>query len=159
LLSHSTSVKEKALEIASIHPEMNLDKKFISEAAMLHDIGICQTYALEIDCLGDFPYICHGYLGADMLRKENLDKHALVSERHTGSGITKKEIQERQLPIPCRDMLPISNEEKIICLADKFFSKTKLDKEKSIDEIRKGLAKYGKDSLARFDELVTMFLS
>jgi uncharacterized protein len=57
-----------------MHPEMNLDERFIQEAALLHDIGIFLTNAPKIHCFGDYPYICHGYLGAEILRKEGLDK-------------------------------------------------------------------------------------
>ena len=45
LLAHSRSVADKALWIAGKHPELNLDKQFLEEAAMLHDIGIFMTDA------------------------------------------------------------------------------------------------------------------
>ena len=35
LLAHSRSVADKALWIAGKHPELNLDKQFLEEAAML----------------------------------------------------------------------------------------------------------------------------
>ena len=70
LLAHSRSVADKALWIAGKHPELNLDKQFLEEAAMLHDIGIFMTDAEGICCFGSYPYICHGYLGADLMRKE-----------------------------------------------------------------------------------------
>ena len=68
LLVHSRSVADKALRIADKHPELNLDATFLNEAAMLHDIGIFLTYAPGIQCLGKEPYICHGYLGAELVR-------------------------------------------------------------------------------------------
>ena len=40
LVIHSRSVADKALAIARMHPEMNLDLTFVEEAALLHDIGI-----------------------------------------------------------------------------------------------------------------------
>ena len=40
LLTHSRSVADRALRIAEVHPELQLDKQFVEEAAMLHDIGI-----------------------------------------------------------------------------------------------------------------------
>ncbi|MDL2256602.1 HD domain-containing protein [Bacteroidales bacterium OttesenSCG-928-I14] len=158
LFEHSLSVANKALAIADMHSEMIINKAFIYEASMLHDIGIIYTDAPKVHCYGDSPYICHGYLGSEMLRKEGYELHALVCERHTGSGITKEEIIKRELPIPARDMLPVSLEEKLICFADKFFSKTKLDKEKPIEKVRKGIAKHGEDSLSRFDEMLRLFL-
>ena len=86
LLTHSRSVADKALWIAGKHPELNLDKQFLEEAAMLHDIGIFMTDADGICCFGSYSYICHGYLGADLMRKEGFPRHALVCERHTGAG-------------------------------------------------------------------------
>ena len=62
LLTHSRSVADKALWIAGKHPELNLDKQFLEEAAMLHDIGIFMTDADGICCFGSYSYICHGYL-------------------------------------------------------------------------------------------------
>ena len=70
LLIHSQLVRDKAQSLAIRHPEMDLDIPFIQEAAMLHDIGIFLTKAPDIGCFGEHPYICHGYLGADLLRTE-----------------------------------------------------------------------------------------
>ena len=63
LLAHSRSVADKALWIAGKHPELNLDKQFLEEAAMLHDIGIFMTDAEGICCFGSYPYICPGRRG------------------------------------------------------------------------------------------------
>ena len=48
----------------------------------------------------------------------------VFAKRHTGAGLTKKEIIEQELPLPQQDFLPETTEEKLICYADKFFSKT-----------------------------------
>lgn len=158
LVKHSKSVANKALSIAKAHPEMDLDLTFIEEAAMLHDIGIILCNAPKIDCHGTNEYICHGYLGADILRKEGYPRHALVCERHTGTGISLKMIEENNLPLPHRDFLPVSPEEQLICFADKFFSKTKLDKEKNINKIQESLKKYGEDTILRFNQWCKLFL-
>lgn len=158
LLVHSRSVADKALAMAGKHPELDLDVQFVEEAAMLHDIGIFMTDAEGIQCFGKYPYICHGYLGAELLRKEGYPRHALVCERHTGAGITLRNIEEQQLPIPHREMLPVSLEEQLICFSDKFFSKTKLDKEKSIEKARKSVARFGEDGGLRFDHWCELFL-
>lgn len=120
---HSRSVADKALWIAGKHPELNLDTVFLEEAAMLHDIGIFLTHAPGIQCFGTEPYICHGYLGAGLVRKEGFPRHALVCERHTGAGLSLKDIMDQKLPVPHREMLPVSMEEQVICFADKFFRK------------------------------------
>ena len=158
LFTHSLSVANKALEIAHIHPELKIDKAFVYEAAMLHDIGSFLTNAPKVHCFGEYSYICHGYLGAEIMRKEGFDKHALVCERHTGAGLTKEEIIQNNLPLPHRDMLPESLEEKLVCFADKFYSKSKLEREKSVDKIRKSLLKYGEAPLNRFNDMVKLFL-
>ena len=158
LLKHSGSVAGKALRIASLHPEMNFDIRFLEEAAMLHDIGIFLTDAAPIHCFGKQPYICHGYLGAELLRKEGLPRHALVCERHTGTGLSIQEIVERELPVPHRDMRPVSNEETLICFADKFYSKTRPDEEKSIADVERSLAKFGEEDVSRFRQWCHIFL-
>lgn len=158
LVSHSRKVADKALAIAKQHPEMNLDLQFLEEAAMLHDIGIFMCNAPAIDCHGKYEYICHGYLGAEIMRKEGYPKHARVCERHTGTGISLQMIEKEQLPLPHQDFRPETLEEKLVCFSDKFFSKTKLEKEKSIDKVRNGLSKYGEVTVQQFDDWCKLFL-
>lgn len=157
LIIHSQSVARKALQIVSLHPELNLDREFIEETAMLHDIGIIKTDAPGIKCFGTEPYICHGILGAEMLRQEGLPRHARVCERHTGAGLSLNEIVSQNLPLPHQDFLPETLEEQVICYADKFFSKTHLDREKSIEKAEKSIAKFGEEGLARFKQWEKMF--
>ena len=95
------------------------------------------------------------------MRKEGVgEAFARVCGRHTGSGLTAKEIAETDLPLPHIDFLPETLEEKLICYADKFFSKSGDPREeKSLDRVRKSMAKFGADSLARFDALHAIFNS
>jgi len=157
LVKHSEQVRDKALSVAQRHPELNLDTQFIAEAAMLHDIGIFYCEAPRIHCHGTHQYIEHGYLGADLLRSINLPKHALVCERHTGVGLSLEMIKSSKLPLPLRDMIPLSLEEQVICYADKFYSKTQLDEAHPIDRIRKYLGRYGENEVRKFDEWHTQF--
>lgn len=152
LVTHSRLVAQKALAVARRVAHLGPDLKFIAEAALLHDIGIFLTRFPEIGCYGSHPYICHGYLGREILEKEGLPRHALVCERHVGVGITREEIVRRQLPLPERDMVPVTLEEEIICFADKFFSKDRdqLSREKTPEEIKNSLAKFGPEKVARF---------
>jgi len=155
---HSRHVMQKALSLADKHSELSLDKAFIEEAALLHDIGVYRTNAPEIHCFGDAPYICHGYLGREILEKEGLPLYGLVCERHTGTGLYLTEILAKNLPLPHRDLVPVSLEEQIICFADKFYSKSQLTIEFSVEEVRLKLAKYGADGVKRFDRWCEMFL-
>lgn len=155
---HSRLVANKCLSIAKNKPLLSIDLNFVEEAALLHDIGVYLTNAPSIGCYGNFPYICHGYLGAQLLIDEDLPKHALVAERHTGTGISKDEIVFKNLPIPHRDMLPITLEEQLICFCDKFFSKTNPEKEKSLEEVRASLLKIQVQSLKTFNDWCEFFL-
>ncbi len=121
---------------------------------MLHDIGMFLTYAPEIGCHGTHPYICHGYLGHDLLVQEEYPEHAKVCERHTGTGISKSEIISKNLPIPHRSMEPVTLAEEIITYADKFFSKdpARAGKEKSANKIREMLSKHGKEKVIIFNK-------
>ena len=159
LIAHSRMVVSKCLEIAENIRHQAPDIQFLKEAAMLHDIGIFLVKAPHIGCYADRDYICHGYLGRDLLEKEGLPVHALVCERHVGVGLSISDIRNWDLPLPARDMLPVTLEEKIICYADKFYSKKPdaLCSEKTLEEVREGIRKYGNEYLQRFDEMTLMF--
>lgn len=158
LVIHSGKVRDKALEcISRLGLEVDID--FVAEAAMLHDIGIFRCDAPDICCHGPLPYICHGVEGSRLLREEQgLPRHALVCERHTGSGLTVDDIIAQQLPLPRRDMTPQSLEEKLICYADKFFSKSgDIRAEKSFERVVRSMERHGADTLARFLDLHALF--
>ena len=157
LVRHSKAVADKALAIADAHPELKLDRQFLLEAAMVHDIGIVLTDAPDIKCFGTEPYIRHGVLGAELMRAEGYPKHARVCERHTGAGLSLAEIEAQNLPLPHIDLLPETLEEKVICYADKFYSKTKLDREKTIEQAERSVAKHGEEGLIRFKEMEELF--
>lgn len=157
LVVHSQKVTEKALSIVDNHPELGADRQFVEEAAMLHDIGIFRCDAPGIQCFGSQPYICHGTIGAQIMREEGFPEHARVCERHTGAGLTKDEIVRQSLPIEPRDLLPETIEEQIVCYADKFFSKTKLETEKSVEKALKSIEKFGSNGAERFRKWIEMF--
>lgn len=157
LLAHSRQVAELAVELADRNPQLEIDHDFVWEAAMLHDIGVFKTHAPSIHCHGEKPYICHGCLGRELLENEGLPRHALVSEHHTGSGLSLDDIISQNLPLPHRDMLPTTNEEKLVCYADKFFSKSRIGSVKPLEKVRADMARFGEASLARFDALTALF--
>lgn len=177
LLLHSECVRDKALALLEgssfrdQHPSTTLNLDLVIAGSMLHDIGICATYAPGILCEGTEPYICHGTIGARMLRQlvaegsfsaedaAMLEACARICERHTGAGLTRQDILSQGLPIePAVDLLPETLEEQLVCLADKFFSKSgDPRKEKSLEHVRRSMMKFGADSLARFDALCSTF--
>ena len=159
LIKHSSQVAELSKQFAQrmIDNHVPVDIDFVVEAAMLHDIGIIHTDAPGIYCHGSEPYIRHGILGRAMLDEIGLFRHALVCERHTGTGLSLNDIVARNLPLPHRDLLPLSIEEKIVCYADKFFSKSHPDAQRSLDVARSKLEKFGEETVARFDEMFALF--
>jgi len=157
LKTHSEQVAQKAISVLQNHPELEVDRQFVFEAAMLHDIGINLCNAPGIHCFGTHKYIEHGYLGADLLRTNGFPLHALVCERHTGTGLSLSVIIENDLPLPHRDLMPVSLEEQIICYADKFYSKSHPEKELPLDKVRSGLMKHGAEHVSRFDAWHKLF--
>ena len=158
LLRHSEQVREKALKIAKLSG-VEVDMNIVETGAMLHDIGILHCHAPKILCTGTEHYLRHGIIGAEMLRDLDpaLEVYARICERHTGSGLTAREIRLQQLPLPEQDFLPETKEEKLICLADKFFSKSGDLKEKDLQSVRRSMVKFGVEPLARFDALCEEF--
>ena len=162
LIKHSCQVRDKALELAE-KTDIPLDKEFLAAGAMLHDIGIKLCHAPGIFCQGELHYLRHGIEGAQLLRSYgaafgmDLEGFALICERHTGSGLTVEDIISQKLPLPEQDFLPQTPEEKMVCLADKFFSKSGDMEEKSFEKVRRSMAKFGEESLKRFDGLWAFF--
>ena len=162
MLKHAFQVRAKARQILEFSG-LELDCETISSGALLHDIGIIRCHAPGILCNGELPYIAHGIAGAEMLRgygQEHgieLERFARICERHTGSGLTEAEIRNQELPLPHQDFLPETMEEILICLADKFFSKSGEMKEKSPASVRRSMAKFGDASLDRFDQMCRFF--
>lgn len=157
LTGHSEAVRDKALAIVGAKG-LDVDREFVAQAAMLHDIGVVRVDAPSISCFGPAPYIRHGVEGRFILEGERLPRHALVCERHTGSGLSIRQIEEQALPLPPRDMIPLSLEEKLICYADKFFSKSRdLRAEKPLERIKAQMEAHGTEAYARFMAMHTLF--
>ncbi len=152
---HVTLVTEKALEIAR-RLKLSLDQqRFIEEASMLHDIGVIRVNAKEIGCFGELPYILHIVEGRKILEKEGLPLHAKIAENHISvGGLSKEEIIKEKMPLPQRDMLCETIEEKIISYADLFYSKNpdKLWQRKTIPQIREKAKHYGKRQEKLFEK-------
>lgn len=175
LLTHSRCVAQYARLIASMYAVAHADEiesgtlkapdlDLIETGAMLHDIGILACHAPGIHCYGDAHYICHGTIGAEMLRREAeqageadarlLEACARICERHTGSGLTAEDIVEQRLPLPAVDLLPETIEEKIICYADKFYSKSGDPTDfKDSDRVDRSMAKFSEASARRWSAL------
>ena len=125
-----------------------LDFNFIYSAGILHDIGVdfpdyveragdtkggIETDNSAADKIISAPaeikelYLAHGFWGAEILRSEDRPREAEVAENHIGLGVTQKDIQENNWPLPEKDYFPQTPESLIISYADLFFSKSMKD--------------------------------
>lgn len=175
LILHSEKVRDKAFSILEAArnvdslPFQAVNEEVVEWGALLHDIGIIRTSAPSILCEGEESYICHGTIGAQMLLEElpaqlaaqcpSLKALARICERHTGAGLTAGDILQQNLPIlSVRDLLPETLEEQLVCLADKFYSKSgDPSQEKSFDRVIRSMMKFGTDSTKRFEQLCGTF--
>lgn len=160
LLRHSIQVAEKAARVARrLSAHVDIDVPFVEEAALLHDIGIFRTAVPQLGCYGELPYLCHGSEGRAILEAERLPRHALVCERHIGVGLTAADIRAQNLPLPARDMVPVSVEERVVTYADLFFSKNPAAEgdARPVEAVRESLARFGKEKVAIFDAWHALF--
>ena len=145
LVAHGRQVAHKALKAAEKVSHLGPEFDFIEQAAMLHEVGIFLTATPQLGCTGTQPYIRHGVLGYDLMIGAGRSRLARVCERHVGVGISAADVLRFSLPLPERNMVPISIEEQIICYADKFFSKncngSLRAPEKTVSEIKSNLKK------------------
>lgn len=151
-MRHCRSVANLALDIAR-RKGLDLSPADIEAAAMLHDIGIVRTDAPGIHCHGSEPYLAHGRIGADLLRAEGApEEYARVAERHTGAGLTPEDVA-RMSPMlpPDRSYMPQTLLERLVCYADKFYSKSGDMKIKPLERVRASLAKFGEGASERFE--------
>lgn len=153
-MRHCRSVANLALDIAR-RKGLDLSPADIEATAMLHDIGIVRTDAPGIHCHGSEPYLAHGRIGADLLRAEGApEEYARVAERHTGAGLTPEDVA-RMSPMlpPDRSYMPQTLLERLVCYADKFYSKSGDMKIKPLERVRASLAKFGEGASERFERL------
>lgn len=150
-LAHCRSVADLALEI-NASKELGLDPAAVEEAAMLHDIGIFRCDAPGIECHGSEPYIRHGVTGANIIRAEGPgETSARVAERHTGAGLTREDILCQNLPLdPDGDYMPQTCLERLICYADKFYSKSGDMQRKPLDRVIRSMQRISDPTLERF---------
>jgi uncharacterized protein len=156
---HGRAVAGLAVNVCRLLGLPDDECRFVEEAALLHDIGVCRIFDPRIGMLDGFPYIMHGIIGREILEGEGYPRHGLVCERHIGVGLTVEDIISQKLPLPKRDMSPLSTAEEIVCFADLFYSKRpdRLCRQKSPDKVRGKLAGFGEGKALIFDRWMKRF--
>ena len=130
---HSEKVADKALEIAKKITKANVDTNLLEIGGILHDIGRTKTHGFK-----------HALIGGKILRERGFsDKLVRICETHILGGLDEED--SKKFGLPERDYLPLTLEEKIICLADKHMTGTK---EVSIKErFDRWFQKYGRSKI------------
>ncbi|MFX1499485.1 MAG: HDIG domain-containing metalloprotein, partial [Promethearchaeota archaeon] len=130
---HSEKVADKALQIASKIKKAQVDMNLVEIGALLHDIGRTKTHGFK-----------HALIGGKIIRQRGFSENlARICETHILGGLDKEDAKKLGLPI--KEYLPLTLEEKIICLADKHMAGTR---EVSIQErFNRWFQKYGKSEI------------
>ena len=92
----------------------------------------------------------HGSLGARILRAEGHEALARICERHTGTGLRAADIRALGLPLPAVDLLPETPEERIICYADLFHSKSHPMRFLTAAQVAERVGRHGEEGLHTF---------
>lgn len=154
IFTHSTIVRDIALDLAKKNKLKNLDHELVETGALLHDIG---TYELYKN--GKFDkerYITHGILGYEILKKQGYpEKLCRIASNHTGAGITREMIKEQGLPLPDDDYVANSIEERLVMYADKFHSKT--PKFNTYESYHTFSEQFGEKTTQRFEAMAEEF--
>jgi uncharacterized protein (TIGR00295 family) len=107
-----------------------VNQEAVEAGALLHDIGRSQTQTVS-----------HGYVGAQILEKEGVDRTVVeIVRRHVGAGISAEEADT--LGFPKGDYIPRTLEQKIVCFSDKLLDG---DKARPFEEEVKRFVKKGHD--------------
>ncbi len=141
---HSIAVAKKAMEIANKIKKAEINKNLVEIGAILHDIGRSKTHGFD-----------HSLIGGKILRNMGYPKElAQICERHILGGFDSEDAES--VGLPRKNYVPQSLEEKIVCLADKYYTGYK---EVSIEfRFQKWFKKYGRTKILvkskkRIDEI------
>ncbi|MHA1728161.1 MAG: HDIG domain-containing metalloprotein [Promethearchaeota archaeon] len=132
---HSMAVSKKGAKIAAKIKNINVNINLVKIGGMLHDIGRSKSHGFD-----------HAVSGGKIIRKYRFSEQlARIAETHILGGLTAKEAEK--LDLQPKNYLPETIEEKIVCLADKYYIGTK----KVTIEERWGrwFARYGKTDLLK----------
>lgn len=110
IIDHVLAVSRKAIKLATQISIIPINLKLVRIGAILHDIGRVRSHDYD-----------HAVIGGQIIREElkYSEQLARIAETHILGGISKEEAE--QFGLPPNDYLPETIEEKIVCLADKYF--------------------------------------
>ncbi len=115
ILGHCEAVRDACAAFLILlrkkNPSVRFNRNLVLAGALLHDIGRSKTQGIG-----------HAVAGAEIIRALNtgndpdMEKLALICERHIGAGIPRKDAVK--LGLPDKDFIPRSIEEMIVAYCD-----------------------------------------
>ena len=149
-------MRDIALQLAQ-HSPVSSNLELVQVGSLLHDIGVYSLY----DSAGlklTKAYVTHGIRGEEILKNEGFSATIYrFASHHTGSGLSKKQIMERNLPLPHRDFMAETPEEELVMYADKFHSKTEPPFFNSYEYYASYITQFGDETTADFAALAAKF--
>ncbi|MFF5805048.1 HD domain-containing protein [Streptomyces sp. NPDC012746] len=136
--------------LAEYSGDVEIDRDLVRAGCLLHDIGVYRLYDAD-GTLDHANYIRHGILGHEILKAEGLPEEVCrFCSCHTGVGLTRRDVELQQLPLPPADYVAITPEEQIVMYADKFHSKSKPPRFHLPDTYTAYVARFGSDKADLF---------
>ena len=158
IYTHCKVIDAIATQLINVNPSITIDRDLVHVGCMLHDIG-----AYDVLENGKFVRgVRHGILGEEILQNEGFPEIiSRIASHHTGVGLTKKDVQDQNLPMPVADYTAQTDEERLIMYADKFHSKSNPPTEPpyfcTFEWYRDSISRLGSDKAAKFDALAELF--
>lgn len=145
-------------------PTRYVDEYAACIGGLLHDIGTYKVLAKngssdDDELRFDGPrYILHGIRGYNYLLKHGVSEEAAQFARnHTGVGLTKEQVIAQKLPLPYADYLPLTVEQEIVMVADKYNSKSIPPRFLTVDSYRRKAARFGESNARKWMKLVEKY--
>ncbi|WP_300766510.1 HD domain-containing protein [uncultured Bifidobacterium sp.] len=144
-------------------PPHYLDERMVVVGGLLHDIGTYRVLAHDGSdgraLKFDGPrYILHGLLGYEYLKEQGVDESiAEFARNHTGVGLTREQVVEQNLPLPPDNYSPMTLEQEVVMVADKYHSKSIPPRFLTAEAYERKAARYGEANRRAWMELVRKY--
>jgi uncharacterized protein len=127
------------------------DPALVRAGCLLHDIGVYRLGPAD-------AYVRHGLLGDELLAGLGFDGTLRrFCSHHTGVGITRDDVLRQGLPLPPRDYLAETEEERLVMYADKYHSKSTPPRFVTAASYTVLAARFGEDKAAAFKAMVAEY--
>jgi uncharacterized protein len=157
VFTHCKIVSEIAAQCIATK-EVTVDADLVRVGCLLHDIGVYTLLDKDGKERPDIHYITHGVRGEAILKDEGFPELIWrFASHHTGTGLTKQDIIQGNLPLPLKDYEAETKEEELIMYADKFHSKEIPPCFNTYEYYKEAIAKFGPQKVEKFEQMAQEF--